>query len=70
MAGDVVQGHAGHSGAWHLLGDIPLHLSAPVVLGFLRHRVEPYRVGLTRWEALVFLLAFGVCLAVALFGLE
>ena len=35
MAGDLVQGHAGHGGAWHLLGDIPLRLSAPLVLGFL-----------------------------------
>jgi len=70
MAGDVLQGHAGHHGAWHLLGDVPLHLSAPVVLGLLRHRVEPYRVGLTRWEALGFLGVFGVCVAVALFGLE
>ncbi len=70
MAGDVIQGHAGHSGAWHLLGDIPLHLSAPLVLGFLRHRVEPYRVGLTLREALVFLGAFALSLAVALFGLE
>jgi hypothetical protein len=70
MAADVAQGHAGHHGAWHLLGDVPLHLSAPVVLGFLRHRVEPYKVGLAPWEVLVFLAAFGLCVAVALFGLE
>jgi len=70
MAADVAQGHAGHHGVWHLLGDVPLHLSAPVVLGLLRHRVEPYRLGLTRWEALGFLAMFGLCVAVALFGLE
>jgi hypothetical protein len=70
MAADVAQGHAGHHGAWHLVGDVPLHLSAPVVLGLLRHRVEPYRVELARWEALMFLAVFGLCAAVALFGLE
>ena len=69
MAADVALGHAGHHGAWHLLGDVLLHLSAPVVLGLLRNRVEPYRLGLTRLEALAFLGVFGACLAVAIFGL-
>ncbi len=69
MAVDVALGHAGHHGAWHLLGDVLFHLSAPVVLGLLRNRVEPYRLGLTRLEALAFLGVFGACLAVAIFGL-
>ena len=69
MAADVAQGRAGQHGAWHLLGDVLLHLSAPVVLGFLRNRVEPFRPGLTRLEALAFLAAFGVCAAVATAGL-
>ena len=55
MAGDLALGHAGHEGAWHLLGDVLLYLSALLVLGLLRHQLEPYRLGLTRWEALAFL---------------
>lgn len=70
MVAGVALGHAGHQGAWHLLGDVLLHLSAPVVLGLLRNRVEPYGAsGLALAEALAFLVVFGACLAVALVGL-
>jgi hypothetical protein len=69
MAGDLALGNAGQHGAWHLLGDVLLHLSAPVVLGLLRNRVEPYQLGLSVWEALAFVAVFGACVAVALVGL-
>ncbi|MBU6364966.1 MAG: hypothetical protein KJT01_02025 [Gemmatimonadetes bacterium] len=65
MLADTLLGNAGHHGLWHLAGDVPLHLSAPLVLGRLRHRVSPYRLDLSVAEAVAFAMMFMVAVGVA-----
>jgi hypothetical protein len=69
MLADTLQGNAGHHGLWHLVGDVPLHLSAPLVLGPLRHRVSPYRLDLSVAETAAFAVIFMVAVGVAFFWL-
>ena len=69
MLADALQGNAGHHGLWHLVGDVPLHLSAPLVLGPLRHRVSPYRLDLSVAETAAFAVIFMVAVGVAFFWL-
>lgn len=69
MLADTLQGNAGPHGLWHLAGDVPLHLSAPLLLGPLRHRVRPYRLDLSAAEAVAFAMMFMVAVGVAFVGL-
>ena len=48
---------------------ISLHLSAPLVLGPLRHRVSPYRLDLSVAETAAFAVIFMLAVGVAFFWL-
>jgi hypothetical protein len=48
---------------------VPLHLSAPLVLGPLRHRVSPYQLDLSVAETAAFALMFILAVGVAFFWL-
>ena len=43
-----INGNGGHHGFWHFIGDVFLHLSAPIVLIPLRIRVEPIQIYLQK----------------------
>ena len=56
MAVDTILGNGGHHGFWHFIGDVFLHLSAPIVLIPLRIRVEPIQIYLHKSILVVIIL--------------